>query len=211
MAGPRGDKAGARKITPRAVDGFKEKALSRRRHQQGQLIKLKHGWALRCYEDYRDADGVRQRRRVQKMLGTFEQLPTKRSAQNAMAEELALVNTFTAQPRTTLTFREAAHRWIADREKRKRIKPSVIGGWKSILRNHVLPLIGETPLSDVRNRTMRTLVERLVEKKLSASTIRNVTNVVKLTIASATDEDGNQLFPMKWNRRSVTLTDRPSE
>ena len=65
----------------RAVNGYKEKNLSRKRHQDGQLLELRHGWAVRVYEDQM-IDGERQRRRVQVFLGNFEKLPTKRSAQN---------------------------------------------------------------------------------------------------------------------------------
>jgi len=193
---------GTSRIPPRAVDGFKEKTLSRRRHQDGQLLELEHGWAVRFREDYLNANGARCRRRVQKMLGSFEDLPSKRAAQNAMEQELASVNNFTVQPRsTTLCFRQAASRWIADCEKRKRkpIKPGVILAWRGILRNHILDLIGDTPLSEVQNRTMKSLVERLDKKGLSPATIKNIMLVVKLVVASLRDDDGNHIFPVKWN------------
>ena len=57
-----------------------------------------------------------------------------------------------------------------------------------------------------RSRTWR-LVERLAQKKLKPATIHNITLVVKLVRASAIDDDGNQLFPIKWNRRFI---DAPS-
>jgi integrase len=193
------------KLSPRAVAGFKEKkALSRRRHQEGELLKLQHGWSVRFYEDYFDKGG-RQRRRVQKFLGDFNKLPTKRSAQNALSEEMAPVNSLTIRPRTTQTFREAASIWIRDCETRKwkPVKPSVLRNWKSILANHVLPVLGDTPLCDVRNQAMRRLVERLSGKGLSPATIKNITLVVKLTVASAVDEDGNALYAVKWNSRFI--------
>jgi len=192
-------------LPPRAVtDGWKEKNLGRRRHQEGQLLKLQHGWAVRLYEDYFD-DGARKRRRVQKYLGDFEKLPTRRSAQNAMMEQLGRVNDFSAQPRTTQTFGNAAWQWIAETQRRKKkpVKPSVLCGWKSMLRIHILPLIGEVPISDVKNRTMRSLVESLVAKKLSPSTIRNITNVVKFTLASITDDDGNAMYNTTWNAKVI--------
>ncbi len=80
---------------------------------------------------------------------------------------------------------------------------SVLDGWKSILRNHVLPVLGDVPLSDVRNRAMRTLVERLAEKELSPPTIKNIMLTVKLTVASVMDSDGNQLCPVNWNSRFI--------
>lgn len=191
-------------LPARAVDGFKEKSMSRRRHQKGQLLKLEHGWAVRVYDDYMQ-DGQRRRRRSQKYLGDFEKLPTRRSALNRMAEELARVNDFTIQPRSTATFREIAWKWLLDSEKRKwkPIKPSVICGWRNSLQNHVLPLLGDTPMSDVRNQAMRSLVTRLVAKGLSPATVKNIMQTVKLAVAFPTDDDGNLLYAVKWNSRFI--------
>jgi integrase len=193
-------------LSPRAVDGAEEKKLSRRRHQEGELLKLEHGWAVRFYEDFFN-NGKRQRRRVQRFLGDFKQLPTRRSALNAKSEELAPVNNFTTRPRTTLTFREAAKLWIHDCETRKRrpVKPSVTENWKSILRNHVQPVLGDVAISDVGNRAMRHLVETLHGKGLLPATLKNITLVVKLVKASVVDDDGNQMYPTKWNHQFIDL------
>lgn len=188
-------------LPPRAVDGYKEKILSRRRHQDGQLLKLKHGWAVRYYEQ-----GEGQRRRVQKFIGSFKEL-TKPQAKTAMQETLAAVNeNVTAHSKaSTETFREFAERWITQCETRKQkpIKASVSHNWRCILKNHLYGPIGDLPLASVGNKTMKSLVEHLVKKKLSPATIRNVCLVVKLVRSSAIDEDGNQLFPEKWNNRFI--------
>lgn len=124
-----------------------------------------------------------------------------------MMDVLAAVNKPTYHPRTTSTFREFAKQWIADCETRKRkpVKPSVISNWKSILRNHVVPVFGEMPLSEVGNRAMKVLVAGLADKKLSPATIKNITLVVKLVKASAIDDDGNELFPTKWNHEFIDM------
>jgi integrase len=185
----------------RAVDGFKEKTLTRKRHQDGQLLKLQHGWAVRFYES-----GDSQRRRVQKFLGDFHELPTPRSAKNVMQAEMVKVNQHLALPsRSTLTFRVAAKDWIAECEARKLkpIKPSVAHNWRCILQNHLNPLIGELSLSDVGNKTMRSVVEKLSAKKLAPATIKNICLVVKLVVASVTDDDGNRVHLRQWNRRVI--------
>ena len=196
----------SRTLRGRAVDGFREKVLKRRRHQEGQLLELEHGWAMRYYEN---CDGERQR--VQKWLGDFADLPTRSAAKNMMQAELTKINsTVSASPRiTSITFRVAAKQWIESCESRKLkpIKPSVSHNWRCILKNHLNPYLGELPLADVGNRTMRSLVEKLCRKKLSPASIRNICLVVKLVVASAIDDDGNALFPMKWNRRFI---DAPS-
>jgi hypothetical protein len=192
-------------LPARAVDGYRRKLLTRRRNQEGQLLELQHGWAVRYY-----ACGDGQRVRVQKFLGSFAELPTRRSAQNRMQEQLVVVNTnSTVSLRTTGTFRVFAKQWIEGCEQRKQkpIKPSVSHNWRSILKNHLLPLIGEVPLSDVGNRTMRSVVKRLAKKNLLPKTIQNICLVIKLVKASAIDDDGNELFPVKWNSRFI---DAPS-
>ena len=161
---------------------------------------------------YENGDG--ERSRLQKFLGDFEELPTRRSALTRMQSELSTVNeNLTARPQPALTFRVFARRWIEECEKRKQkpIKASVSRNWRCILKNHLYPLIGEIPLSDVGNRTMRSVVERLAVKKgrgggrLSPATIRNITLVIKLVRSSAIDDDGNELFPVKWNSRFIDM------
>jgi integrase len=183
-----------------------EKRLARRRFQRGKLIELAHGWSVRFYED-RLVDGVRTRLLVQKFLGTEKELPTKPRARAAAQEALAAVNDVSYRPRSTTTFRVIAKQWMEDCKTRKRkpIKPSTIHNWTSILKNHVLPILGEMPLGDVGNQAMKTLVEVLAAKNLSPQTIRNITLVVKLVKSSATDADGGELFPTKWNHRFIDM------
>lgn len=191
-----------RTLPLRAVDGSRRKILTRRRHQEGQLLKLKNGYAVRFSER---ENGERQR--VQKFLGTFDDLPTRRSALNAMQSEMAAVNSnlIVRPQQSTQTFRQRAMQWITDCEQRKAkpLKPAVSNNWRGVLKNHLLPLIGEIPLCDIGNRTLRSIVERLSKKKLSPSTMQNILLVAKLTVSSHVDEDGNQLNPRKWNSRYI--------
>lgn len=188
-------------LPPRAVDGFRRKALTRKRHQDGQLIELQDGYAVRYYKDHEG-----QRVRVQKFLGDFDELPTVRAAKNIMQAEMVKANQHLALPaRSTLTFRVAAKEWIAECESRKKkpIKASVAHNWNCILKNHLNPLIGELSLSDVGNKTLRSVVTELSAKKLAPATIKNICLVVKLVVASVTDDDGNQIHLRQWNKRVI--------
>jgi integrase len=199
--------AKAAKIPVRTVDkAKKENALARRRFQRGQLLLLQQTWSVRYYEDVIE-NGERRRHRVQKALGTLAELPTKRLALRAMEETLAAVNSLAYRPRTTATFREFARRWMEDCKTRKRkpLKPSTLHNWRYILTNHVLPVLGDTPLSEVGNTAMKGLVEDLVRKGLSPQTIKNITLPIKLVKASVVDEDGNELYPTKWNHRFIDM------
>ena len=197
-----GRKSKSSKVRPRAVDGPTEGTLARRRFQRGRLIELEHGWSVRFYE-YRIVDGVRVRQRVQQFLGTSEL--SKSQAKKAMQEALAAVNNLLQRPTTTTTFREFAKLWIDTCKTRNQRpnKPSTLKNRESILDRHVLPVLGSMPLSSVDNRALRTLVAGLVRKKLSPQTIKNVLTVAKLVKASAVDDEGDPLFPTKWNNRFI--------
>src|SRR5947208_17003671 len=49
---------------------------------------------------------------------------------------------------------------------------------------------------------MKELVETMAPK-LSAASIRDYVNIVKAVVASAINEDGEELFPWKWNEEYI--------
>ena len=108
---------------------------------------------------------------------------------------------------TGTTFEEQSDIWIEQCRSRKRkpIKPSTLCNWHSILDNHVLPFIGNTHLLYVGNKVMKDFVVVLVGKNLSPQTTKNVTQVVKLVKASAVDENGDELYPTKWNHDFIDM------
>ncbi len=183
--------------------------MSRKRHQRGQLVETKYGYAVRFYEP-----GEGHRHRIQKWLGSYDEM-TRPQAKHAMDDTLAAVNknpiALPQQSRTT--FRTYAVQWITNCETRKRkpIKASVLSGWRRILKKHLYDPIGDLPLADVGNKTMKSLVERLVKKGLAPATIRNITLVVKLVKSSAVDDDGNELYPTKWNKKIIDAPEVDSQ
>jgi integrase len=99
------------------------------------------------------------------------------------------------------TFREQAKKWLHQRmtRKRKPVKPATVRGWESYLDNHLNPLIGDMVLSYINNATLKMLGEKLSDAGLSPATIRDVVKVMRWVKASAVDENGEQLYPTKWN------------
>jgi integrase len=51
----------------------------------------------------------------------------------------------------------------------------------------------------INNRTLKMLGEKLSKAGLSPTTVRDIAKVMRWVKASAVDEDGNQLYPTKWN------------
>jgi len=99
------------------------------------------------------------------------------------------------------TFREQAKKWLHQRmiRKRKPVKPATVRGWESYLERHLNPLIGDMALPYVNNGTLKMLGEKLSDAGLSPTTIRDVAKVMRWVKASAVDENGDQLYPTKWN------------
>jgi hypothetical protein len=67
------------------------------------------------------------------------------------------------------------------------------------------PNLGNNLLSEVRNGVLRQFVVILSAAGLAPKTIVNVVTVVKLVVASAVDEEGDQLHPRVWNHEFIQL------
>jgi len=102
---------------------------------------------------------------------------------------------------TGTTFKAQSAIWMSSCKSRKRnpIKPVTLINWQSYLENHILPVVGNEPIVDVGNASMKALVEVLVGKGLAPQSIKNICLVVKLVKANAVDNNGDELYPTKWN------------
>ena len=60
-------------------------------------------------------------------------------------------------------------------------------------------------LQDVNNGTLKTLVTEMVNAGLSAKTVNSYSGLVKLVVASAIDQNGEQLYPRKWNHDFIEM------
>jgi hypothetical protein len=81
--------------------------------------------------------------------------------------------------------------------KRKPIAPSMLTTWECCLANWLNPNIGHVPLDNVKNLILKNLGIMMVERGLGESAIRSYTNVVKMVVASAVNDEGDQLYPRK--------------
>src|ERR1700735_110034 len=106
-----------------------------------------------------------------------------------------------------VTFREQAAWWIehVQQRKRKPIAPATVEWWQGALDVWILPNLGDVPLSSVVNLGLKGLVERMVKAGLSPKTVNTYSQVVKSVVASAVNEEGEQLFPRKWNHEFVDM------
>jgi integrase len=115
--------------------------------------------------------------------------------------------TFTSTTAPATTLRLQAEKWIASLSTRRRkpVKPATIFGWQHALDKWILPNIGDKLLAEVSNGALRGLVGKMAAAGLSPKTIVNYSQVVKLVVASAVSDDGEQLHPRKWNHDFIGL------
>jgi integrase len=89
--------------------------------------------------------------------------------------------------------------------RRRPLKPANVYGWQHCLDRWILPNLGNMVLSEVRNGALRQFVEILTAARLAPKTIVNVVTVVKFVVASAVDEEGDQIHPRIWNHEFIQL------
>ena len=107
-----------------------------------------------------------------------------------------------------VTFREQTKWWLdhIQRRKRKPIAPATLELWKGCLEKWINSNIGDLPLSEVNNSALKVLVAKMSNHGLSPKTITgNYVPVVKMVVASAVDEQGEQIYPRKWNHDFIDL------
>jgi integrase len=108
-------------------------------------------------------------------------------------------------PGTTL--RQQAERWIQQIAVRRRRtpKPATVFNWRHSLDRWILPTLGDKLLLEVSNNALRGLIELMSAKGLSAQTIVTHAKVVKMIVASAVNDEGEQLYPRTWNNDYIGL------
>jgi integrase len=116
-------------------------------------------------------------------------------------------NVFHQNTAPAILFRQQAEQWIESLSTRRRrpLKPATVFGWQHCLDKWILPNLGNKLLSEVRNGVLRQFVEILSAAGLAPKTIVNVVTVVKLVVASAVNEEGDQIYPRAWNHEFIQL------
>jgi integrase len=119
----------------------------------------------------------------------------------------SLKQAFHANPVPGTTFLKQAEWWMesVSVNRRRPLKPATIFGWQHCLDRWILPHLGKKPLCDVGNREVRQFVEVLSAAGLAPKTIVNTVAVLKLVVASAVDEEGDQIYPRTWNHEFIQL------
>lgn len=107
----------------------------------------------------------------------------------------------------SITFREQA-KWFLNHSmtrKRNPVKPATSTTWKNCLDKWLNPNLGDVPLAGVNNAAIKPLVAKMCAAGLSPKTVSNYVGLAKQVVASAIDENGEELFPRKWNHDFIDM------
>ena len=100
-----------------------------------------------------------------------------------------------------MTIQSAADAWLHTLETRKRkpAKPATLKTFESYIRAHIVPSIGGQQIDEFGNAQLREFVRHLDNEELSPKTINEIAGTVKQIVASVVNENGDEMFPRKWN------------
>lgn len=89
--------------------------------------------------------------------------------------------------------------------KRNPVKGATLNAYRSYLNKWILPELGSLEVSVIENGRMKKFVQKLVEAELKPASVMSITNCLKNLIGSAVDENGNEIYPRKWNNDFIDL------
>ncbi len=105
-----------------------------------------------------------------------------------------------------VTFRGQAETWLESMRNRdsEPLAPSTLAPWSYALDKWINPNIGDMPLASVKNTAMKDLVAKM-KAGLPPKSVINYAQIVKMVVASAINEEGEQLYPQKWNHKFIGM------
>lgn len=189
--------------------------MSRRTGQTGHVERSGRWWVARWWMDVPGQEKrTLKRAKICPVSGPGKLTKSERqrrcreiiAASGADSEEY-FNKVVRSQQKHGVTFRKQAEVWItaAGARKRKPVARSTIQFWRGCLDNWLIPNIGDIPLSDVNNGAVKRLVATMSKGSLSPKTITSYVQVVKAVVASAMNDEGEELFPRKWNAEFIDM------
>ena len=179
--------------TTPSIAGTKRGPVPKRRFQKGTFVKRGNNWVGMWRIDTLQPDGTTKReQRSQTFVGLSER--AARAAFQPILDAVNAANHATPPvPKTSDTVNKAVSEWrehVAET-----LKPSSRRSAESHLRRHILPLLGDCPLTELTVKKMQTFVTTLASGQRTAKTIENVLLTLSSILSSA----------RKWGYRVPTV------
>jgi integrase len=192
------------------------KSLSRRTGQSGHIEKSGRWYVVRYWKDIA---GQETRQLVRERIcpisgpGLLSKSERKRKAKELIQASGAdspeyFDEVVKASPGEVITFREQSETWLENSRSRKRkpIRPTTGDDIQRALDKWILPEIGDLPLSETaKYAAMKRLVAKMNSGGLSPKSINNYFRIAAAVVGSAEDQDGNSLYPRKWDQEKLDL------
>ena len=185
--------------------------MSRRIGQKGSVFQHYKPWnseAAAYGRFWIDVPGMqRQRKTVSLGICRTQSIAKQKLCEHIEREGINSKEAFATNTALATTFRAQAITWIASlaTRRRKPVKPATIHGWQQALNKWLLPNLGDMLLSDVGNAVLKKLIDKMATAGLSAQSIINYTKVVKIVVASAVNDEGEEIHPRKWNHNFIGM------
>ncbi len=199
-------------LPPIATPRRRGKSLTRRKYQLGNVYQKRRRRSDQWLADapayvqfWRDVPGRDQPKREKASLGICK---TRTFAERRAAERLELLGINSTQhfieATSSITFKAQGEAWLKSLATRKRnpLEQTTIDNRRYALDKWIYPFFDGRRLADINNRTMKELVEYMAPT-LSPASIRDYANIVKAVVASAINDDGEEVFPRKWNEEYI--------
>ena len=189
------------------------KSLSRRTGQDGHIEKSGKWYVVRYWMDIPGQDNrMHVRKRVCPVSGRGL-LPEKKRKQRAReiirASGADSPEYFkeVVKHDTGVTFREQSETWLerVQNRKRKPIGASYAVTIQGALDKWILPAIGDLPLANVDNLSVRSLIEKMSAAKLSPRTVNKYMEHVKQVVASLRGQNGEPVHKRSWDSETMDL------
>jgi len=214
LAAPKPVKVSAVKV-PSQRDG---RSMNRRPGQRGTVYIIGEKYVGRYRED---VAGQTKRKRVTVEIGSIHEM-TRPQAERWLAQfiERNGINSAAHLERSrtpVVKFGEAATAW-RERHLTATKKPSSQRSMSCELRNHILPLLKDTPIEDVNYPKIRELIAAWQKKGLSTKSTKNLFGIVRAVYNFYLDEQAQsgttslQPWLIKWKKvKPITdIEDEPS-
>ncbi len=171
----------------KALPSIFEPMARRRGQRTGTLINRAGSWLLRYYVDGTEIDQKTlkvKRERVTVTIASSKDVGIREARRIAWDEWLSKLDQAHTRPSSAKTFLEFVN---------QRYRPDVIEYMKpttkdfaeSILRRHVIPLLGSTPLREITPAHVQAITNAAAKKGLSSQTVKHVCNRVGAVLRHA--------------------------
>jgi hypothetical protein len=190
------------------------KSLSRRTGQDGHIEKSGRWFVVRYWKDIA---GQEKREHMRERIcpisgpGLLSKSERKRKAREIIrasgADSPEYFHEVVKPNPVGITFREQSELWLEQLQNRKRnpIGESYAVTIQGALDKWILPAIGDLPVANVDNLSVKPLIEEMCKSKLSPRTVNKYVEHIKQVVESLRGPNGEPIHRRKWDPETMDL------